>query len=162
MALNKTIEQMILKKDKWLLLWSYLGFMGFMGFMSAQSQVNRVGELPLFQGTQKHGTSKDWLITKLQEKAEVYRNEDNNELILSNGLISLTFRLSPNISTIGLKVLDGQQEHIRAVKPEAIIFVNGFTIDVGGLQGQPNLAFLYPNWLDELKTDPLSFKFLGE
>ncbi|MCF6358386.1 MAG: hypothetical protein L3J54_11325, partial [Draconibacterium sp.] len=46
-------------------------------------------------------------------------------------------------------------------KPEAVVTINGFTINVGGLLGQPNLAFLYPDWIDELKADPLSFKFIG-
>ncbi len=43
------------------------------------------------------------------------------------------------------------------MKPEAVVTINEFTIDVGGLTGQPKLAFLYPDWIDELKANPLSF-----
>ena len=129
--------------------------------VSAQSYFEKLNELPVISGTYATGIQNDWLIEKPAEKAKVFRNEDNNELILSNGIISRSFRLSPNAATTSLKILARQQEHIRAVKPEAVLSVNGFTVNVGGLIGQPNLAFLYPDWLNGLKADPLAFKFTG-
>ncbi len=120
-----------------------------------------IQKLPVIKGTYETGSENDWLVKKPAEKAAVFRNEAGNEIILSNGIISRSFRISPNATTISLKVLSKQKEHIRAVKPEAIILVNGFTINVGGLTGQPNLAFLFPDWLDDLQADPLSFKFTG-
>ena len=127
----------------------------------AQNWDKKIQNLPVIDGVYQDGVKSDWLIQKPSETAKVFRNEDSNELILSNGIISRSFRLSPNAATISLKVLSKQEEHVRAVKPEAIISVNGFTVNVGGLTGQPNLAFLYPDWLDALKADPLSFQFKG-
>ena len=34
-------------------------------------------------------------------------------------------------------------------------------MEVGGLQGQPNLAFLYPDWIESMHSNPLSFQFQG-
>ncbi|MGQ7871030.1 hypothetical protein [Sunxiuqinia sp. sy24] len=127
----------------------------------AQSFKKDVEKLPVISGIYETGVENDWLLKKPSEKAQVFRNESSNELILSNGIISRSFRLSPNAATTSLKVLSKQKEHIRAVKPEAIISANGFTINVGGLEGQPNLAFLCPDWLDDLTADPLSFKLSG-
>jgi hypothetical protein len=127
----------------------------------AQNWEEQLKQLPQVGGSYENGLQHDWLLQKPTEKAAVFRNEKYNELILSNGIISRSFRLSPNAATTSLKVLSKQEEHIRAVKPEAIISVNGFTVNVGGLTGQPNLAFLYPDWLDDLKADPLSFQFSG-
>ncbi len=134
-------------------------FMWFCGH--AQNWQEKIQELPIISGTYIDGIENDWLIKTPTETATIFRNTAGNELILSNGIIARTLRLSPNAATISLKVLQKQQEHIRAVKPEAIVSVNGFTLNVGGLTGQPNLAFLYPDWLDELKADPLAFKFTG-
>ena len=127
----------------------------------SQNAIKDLGELPVVNGAYVNGVQQDYLIENLTEKADVFRNDKNNELILSNGLISRTFRLSPNAATTSLKILKNQQELVRAVKPEAVVTINGFTINVGGLTGQPNLAFLYPDWIDGLEADPLSFKFSG-
>ncbi|MFT4567887.1 MAG: hypothetical protein ACI9FN_002855, partial [Saprospiraceae bacterium] len=129
--------------------------------ISAQSYFENLNELPVITGTHLDGIESDWLLKMPSEKARLFRNKENNEIILSNGIISRTFRLSPNAATTSLKVLSKQEEHIRAVKPEAIVSLNGFTVNVGGLTGQPNLAFLYTDWLDDLKADPLAFKFTG-
>ncbi len=127
----------------------------------AQNISDEIKELPTPKDSYINGVQQDWLITKPTDNAKVFRNEKSNELILSNGLISRTFRVTPNAATTSLKILSTQQELVRAVKPEAVITINGFTINIGGLTGQPNLAFLYPDWIDELKADPLSFQFSG-
>ncbi len=140
---------------------SILVLLGSISVISGQSNFENLIALPVIKGTYLEGIENDWLIKRPSEKARLFRNEENNEMILSNGIISRTFRLSPNAATTSLKVLSKQEEHIRAVKPEAIVMLNGFTVNVGGLTGQPNLAFLYPDWLDDLKADPLAFKYIG-
>ncbi|MFD1163719.1 hypothetical protein [Hwangdonia seohaensis] len=106
-------------------------------------------------------SNEDWLINNQNFIANIWKSEDEKSIVMSNGIISRTFRITPNAGTTSLKVLSKQEEHIRAVKPEAILSINGFTVNVGGLTGQPNLAFLYPDWLSDLKADPLSFKYTG-
>ena len=126
----------------------------------SQSWLKKINDLPIIDGSYLDGLNHDWLIHTPEEHALVFRNEDKNELTLSNGIIARTIRLTPNAATVSLKVLKNQKEHIRAAKPEAVISINGFRVNVGGLRGQPNLAFLYPDWLEDLKADPLSFKFV--
>lgn len=125
----------------------------------AQPLKNNIHALPIINGVHKHGQDGDWLLDSGEVKSGVFRNDQTNTIILSNGIISRSFRLSPNAATTSLKVLRNQEELVRAIKPEAVITVNGFTIDVGGLSGQPNLAFLYPDWLEDLEVNPLSFHF---
>ena len=129
--------------------------------LQAQDYKKDIEKLPIISGTYETGLENDWLIKKPLEKANLFRSRTSDEIILSNGIISRSFRLSPNGATTSFKVLSKQEEHIRAVKPEAVISVNGFTVNVGGLVGQPNLSFLYPDWLNELNADPLAFQFTG-
>jgi hypothetical protein len=105
--------------------------------------------------------NQDWLINGEDLKANIWQADEGKSIVLSNGIISRTFRITPNAATTSLKMLGSNEEFIRAVKPEAVVSMNGFTVNIGGLTGQPNLAFLYPDWLDSLEADPLSFKFKG-
>ena len=125
------------------------------------SQKSHISDLETIPKSKTIGLSSDWLLSSEGTEAGVYKNEAANELILSNGIISRSFRIAPNAATVSLKVLSTQQEHIRAIKPEAVVTINGFTMDVGGLSGQPNLAFLYPDWLNEMKSNSLSFQYKG-
>ena len=148
---------MAIQKAVFLLL--IIGSMNHLVF--GQDYQAGLDDLPLAKKSYTEGLPNDWLIEAPDEKAQIFTNENKNELILSNGIISRTFRLTPNAATTSLKILSDQQELVRAIKPEAILAVNGFTISVGGLTGQANLAFLYPDWIDTLKADPLSFKLSG-
>ena len=78
-------------------------------------------------------------------------------LSLSNGIISRTFRIIPNAATTSFNILSDQEELIRAVTPEATVQINNFNVEVGGLKGQANLAFLYADWIDSLKASPFAF-----
>ncbi len=126
--------------------------------LQGQKLNKKLNDLPIASGVYVEGVEEDWLISSEMPKAKVFKTTKGNELILSNGIISRSFRLEPNVITTSLKNLTEQEELIRAVGPEAVINVDGFSIDVGGMKGQPNLAFLYPDWLDNLKSDPLAFK----
>ncbi len=125
------------------------------------SQNYQISDLEVVSSSHIDGITGDWILNSEDTKAGLFRNANANEIILSNGIISRSFRIAPNAATVGFKVLSTQQEHIRAIKPEAIVSINGFTLEVGGLTGQPNLAFLYPDWLEGLKANPLSFQYTG-
>ena len=105
-----------------------------------------LAELPLFSPVRP---STDWLVHPTG-KAGLYRTGHPEEITLSNGLIARTFRLGPNAATVGLRNLMTGEEMLRAVKPEAIIEVDGKRREVGGLKGQPDLAYLTPEWLDKM------------
>ncbi len=125
----------------------------------AQPYKDDFNKLATAKGVYVDGIENDWLLAGETPEAKVMKSESGKELVLSNGIISRSFRLSPNAATISLKNLTEQEELIRAVQPEVVVMVDGYAMEVGGLEGQPNLAFLYPDWIDGLKANPLSFKF---
>ena len=103
----------------------------------------------------------DWLLNGSRFKAGLFRGASESEIVLSNGLVSRFFRLSPNAATVGFQNLRTGESLIRGVKPEARITLDGVDYDVGGLKGQPNYAFLRPEWVETLKADPTAFQFAG-
>ena len=127
----------------------------------AQDHRDKLLQLPVASGPYVNGMEGDWLLVRPEEKARVMRNKEGNELVLTNGIISRSFRLFPDAATVSFKILGRQEELIRAIKPEAVITVEDLCIKVGGLEGQPNLAFLLPDWLDSLEADPLAFHCTG-
>lgn len=106
-------------------------------------------------------SSSDWLVQPLRSVSEVLRSADGSTLTLQNGLIRRVFRLTPDLATIALTQLATGEELVRAVGPEATITVEGKTLAVGGLLGQPNQAFLKPEWLPQLKANPEALHFTG-
>ena len=129
------------------------------GQTEAQQYKEKLNKLPEAKGVYIDGIKNDWLVSKVVPKAKVLKSSNGKEIVLSNGIVSRSFRISPNAATVSLKNLTEQEELIRAVEPEAVISVDGYTMEVGGLKGQSNLAFLYADWIDDLKVNPLSFQF---
>lgn len=103
----------------------------------------------------------DWLVDPIETKAGVYRGPDGKSMVLSNGLLRRTFRLEPNAATIRFDNLVSGEALLRGVKPEAVITIDGKSIEVGGLKGQPNYAFLREEWLDTLSAAPEAMRFTG-
>ena len=103
----------------------------------------------------------DWLVKKISQKSDLYRSKNQKELILSNGLISRRILISPNAGTISFKHLVTGEEFLRAVRPEALITIDGKKYKVGGLDGQPGQAFLKEEWVDLLTTNPNDFQYVG-
>jgi hypothetical protein len=103
----------------------------------------------------------DWLIDSSSYKAGVYQGQQTNEIVLSNGLIQRRFRLAPNAATVGFDNLITGESLLRGVKPEAQVELDGVLYDIGGLKGQPNYAFLRPEWIKLLQADPGAFQFEG-
>ena len=105
-------------------------------------------------------TNEDWLIEPLKAKAQLYGTTDG-KLVFSNGLVGRTFAIKPNCATVSLDLLTTDESFLRSVRPEAELTINGLTIPVGGLTGQPIHNYLLPEWIDKLKSDPASFKMQG-
>jgi hypothetical protein len=96
----------------------------------------------------------DWLIDGSSYKAAV--EEKKGDVKISNGLVSRTFSLSPDGATISFQNLMTGNELLRAIKPEAILTINGNTYTVGGLIGQPVKNYLAEEWISALKPDTLT------
>src|ERR1019366_2572097 len=99
-------------------------------------------------GPAGRGVTVDWLISPVARKAGLYRSESGKELVMTNGLIRRAWRLAPDAATVGFDNLRTGQGMLRGVKPEAVLEVNGTAYDVGGLAGQPDYAYLLPQWVD--------------
>ncbi|MBK8178779.1 MAG: alpha-galactosidase [Planctomycetes bacterium] len=100
--------------------------------------------LPSFQA---RPSAPDWLSDPRPYGAEVRRSSDSRSLVLENGIARREFLLEPGTATIGLDVrssrgTDAWRAVLRAVEPEARLVLDGISIDVGGLEGQVNRAFL--------------------
>ncbi len=103
----------------------------------------------------------DWLLDPKPYKAELRTNVPGREIVLSNGLLARTFRLEPDAATVGLDNLVSGQALLRGVKPEAVVQINGVRYEIGGLKGQPNMAFLRPEWVEGMRANPDAFHFTG-
>ena len=104
----------------------------------------------------------DWLLEPAEFKARVYRTGRANEITLANGLIRRTWRLRPNAATVGFDNLMTGASILRAVRPEAYVqFEWQPETPVGGLLGQPDGAYLTPEWLEQMTADPKAFRCSG-
>ena len=123
------------------------------------AQTVNIGSLPVYD-KQALRSKTDWLITGNAQKSAIYKTAEGH-MVLSNGLVSRTFTLDPNGATIGLDNLVTNESLVRAVSPEAVIWVNGQEINVGGLTGQPIGNYLLPEWIPTMKADPYSLKLVS-
>jgi hypothetical protein len=103
----------------------------------------------------------DWLVIPPKQLAEVRRSNHPNEIILTNGLIRRCWRLRPNAATVGFDNLMTRASILRAVTPEAYVELDGQEFPVGGLLGQPNYAYMSPEWLDRMVADPKAIRCTG-
>ena len=120
---------------------------------SVWSQVD-LTRLPVLPAEEAEDPPPDYLVSDIETRAEVYRSAGQRELILSNGLVRRTWRVQPNGACIGIKSLASGQQLLRSVRPEAEVTIGGVRYEVGGLSGQPNHAYLTPEWLDEMESPP--------
>lgn len=124
----------------------------FSGALPAQININ---QLPVFNKYDK--PDGDWLISDKMPASSVYRTGEG-WLVLSNGLITRTFSTNPACATIALDNLLTGESLVRAVSPEATVWINGQEIKVGGLTGQKIGNYLLPKWVPELQADPYSLQ----
>ena len=104
----------------------------------------------------KDSPTHDWLVNLSGFTAKIFR-EGTHSIVLTNGLIERTIRISPDAATVSLKNLSTGQEMIRAVCPEASIQLNGIDYAIGGLLGQTDQAYLTNDVIKSLKINPNAF-----
>ncbi|MFA5814292.1 MAG: hypothetical protein WC865_01540 [Bacteroidales bacterium] len=112
--------------------------------------------------SQKESTSQqnDWLINGEKYISKIVPSSDGKDLVITNGLIVRSFRITPNFATTGIENLVSGQNYLRSVRPEAEITVNGQKFNIGGLSGQPVQNYLLKQWIDKLTNDDESFQFV--
>ncbi|MBL7805077.1 MAG: alpha-galactosidase [Saprospiraceae bacterium] len=114
-------------------------------------------DLPVWDESRIYERPADWLVKPCTVKAAAYRSADGRDLILYNGLLRRTFRITPAVACTDFVNLSNRQQILRTVAPEARLVIDGKNYTVGGLTGQREKAYLQPQWLDEFR--PLSGDF---
>lgn len=117
--------------------------------------------LPVIEQDVGNRTSADFLIDPSSFQTRVGRNKAGTELVIDNGLLRRSWRVAPNGACVGFDNLMTAQSMLRSVRPEARVTIDGIQLDVGGLVGQPNHAFLRPDWLQAMQADPKAMKLTG-
>ncbi|WP_202911896.1 NPCBM/NEW2 domain-containing protein [Arenibacter aquaticus] len=117
-----------------------------------------VQELPMGQGEYVQGTKADWLVNDINLPSKVYQQANGKEIVISNGLVSRTFRLTPNCATVGFTNLTTAETLLRGVGPEATITLDGDEYVVGGLDGQIEYGYMKEEWLEQMWSPPNSFQ----
>ncbi|MCX6931054.1 MAG: LamG domain-containing protein [Verrucomicrobia bacterium] len=108
---------------------------------------------------------RDWLIAppnqSVQLQVEPASYGQSARLALGNGLISRSFYVGRNVACFSYRSLRNRAEFIRAVKPEMRVKLDGTWYEVGGLVGQPERSYLVEAWLQDMKSSPNKFRFIG-
>ncbi|MDB5141477.1 MAG: hypothetical protein JWQ66_190, partial [Mucilaginibacter sp.] len=102
---------------------------------------------------------KDWLINNKAYVASIKKSESGKDIILSNGLVKRVFRIQPNVTCISYENLSSGQQLLRNVKPEAVLTIDGKKINIGGLYGQKEQAYLLPEWIGSFTENENDFQF---
>ncbi|SIR32296.1 NPCBM/NEW2 domain-containing protein [Maribacter ulvicola] len=104
------------------------------------------------------GIKKDWLIDNISLASKVFRSKNNKEITISNGLVSRTFRITPNCATVDFKNLVNGESLLRGVSPEAMVQIDDIEYQVGGLDGQVEYGYLKKEWLEQMWSPKNSFQ----
>ena len=116
-------------------------------------------QLPVYNSFNDRLATWDWLVDQRPAKASIYTSGDGKDIILHNGLVKRTFRLSPNVVCTDYKNMRTGQQLLRAVLPEAMVNINGEDFNIGGLYGQNEKAYLLPEWIDHFSPNEHDFQF---
>jgi len=136
-----------------------LGFYVF-GFATLSADADWKKEFRNLPNYTPQPIASDWLIDPLSFRAGVFKNGED-EIVLSNGLVSRSVKITPNAATVSIRNIMPGESVLRGVKPEARITLDGEEFSIGGLNGQPNYAYLLPGWKNSLTADAAAFQFSG-
>ncbi|MFN8139939.1 MAG: hypothetical protein U0R49_09100 [Fimbriimonadales bacterium] len=117
-----------------------------------------MSQLPVYDGAREE---RDWLIARSSMRSGVFRSADGNEIILANGLLKRSFWVSGGFATISFENLRTGEQLCRAASPEGWVEIGGKRVAIGGMSGQPNLAFLKRDWLNQMKPTDGAFRYTG-
>ncbi|MEY3052269.1 MAG: hypothetical protein RLY31_2054 [Bacteroidota bacterium] len=124
--------------------------------LAAQAVLVDLDTLPAF-GSAACQERNDWLIHPSDCQTAVFR-EGTRDIILSNGLLLRRWHVYPGFATTHVTLTANRENFVRGVKPEARLVLDGDTVNIGGLDGQPEYAYLLPEWLDAMTAPPDAFR----
>ena len=114
--------------------------------------------IPCAAQTDGPSSRTDWLVEPSSFVARGEKSADGRDLVLDNGILRATYRLTPNAALVSLEHGQNREQLLRAAQPMARVEIDGKPFAVGGLVGQGNRAFLLPEWIDALTADPAAFR----
>lgn len=126
--------------------------------LNSKAQTN-IAVLPLWTTANDQLINQDWLLYPVTQKATVYRSSDGKEIVLCNGLLKRSFRVTANLVCTDYRNMITGQQLLRAIMPEAALTINGKAVSVGGVYGQKERAYLLPEWLNGFTKGQNDFQF---
>lgn len=123
----------------------------------ARRLVNKISQLPEMTGFRSTPTAYDWLLTPKKSNAVIYSDQGGKSITIANGMVSRTFRIFPNLATVGLNNRMLGESLLRAVSSEGMVQLDGKKLSIGGLAGQEERGYLKEEWIDQMTTIPESF-----
>ena len=135
--------------------WPLFFLFFFLGFQIADAQTLK------WDKRFDQSVPEDWLVKPINTKANVYLTEKEGDLVLYNGLVRRSFRVSPNFSCYDFQNMATSQQLLRAIRPEAKLIIDGKEYNVGGVIGQQEKAYLQKEWMKGFKAGADDFMFVG-
>lgn len=117
----------------------------------------KIGKLPVMSEPASKRTPYDWLLSPGKVSAGIYASADGKSIIVANDMVSRTFRIFPNLATTDFVNRMTGESLLRAVSSEGAVTIDGKEWTIGGLEGQPERAYIRDEWIDSMVTIPQSF-----
>lgn len=126
----------------------------------ARELARKAGNLPVID-LPIQSTEYDWLITPDKARACVFQTHNGKDIVLTNGLVSRIFRITPNLASVDIiNHMEKNQSMLRAVSNEGELKINGKVYTLGGLTGQEEYGYTLYKWVDDMKCAPQSFRVI--
>lgn len=117
----------------------------------------KIRKLPVMTVPASTQTGYDWLLTPGKTSAAIYATPDRKSIVVANDMVSRTFRIFPNLATTDFVNRMTGESLLRAVSSEGSVTIDGKEWSIGGLEGQPERAYIKEAWIDSLVTVANSF-----
>ena len=118
---------------------------------------SKIRKLPVMTVPASTLTGYDWLLTPGKTSAAIYATPDRKSIVVANDMVSRTFRIFPNLATTDFVNRMTGESLLRAVSSEGSVTIDGKEWSIGGLEGQPERAYIKEAWIDSLVTVANSF-----
>ena len=100
----------------------------------------------------------DWLIDGSGYVSTIVKTPDGMGIMMTNGLISREFRISPGLSTINISNLMTGDSMLRTACSEGTLTIDGKDYPLGGLSGVEERGYMLPEWIDGMHPLENSFR----
>lgn len=100
----------------------------------------------------------DWLLDGSGYVSTIVKTPDGMGIMMTNGLVSREFRISPGLSTINISNLMTGDSMLRTACSEGTLTIDGKDYPLGGLSGVEERGYMLPEWIDGMRPLENSFR----